>query len=78
MLVSGRVLFWLGVCMVFPSPKDWILEEPGISNRTSHKLPRHWLGALHASFQGHIQWLFLVPLNDGRDYRTPQKAIYMW
>ena len=25
-----------------------------------------------------IQWLFLVPLNDGRDYKTPQKAIYKW
>ena len=24
------------------------------------------------------QWLFLVPLNDGRDYITPQKAIYKW
>ena len=25
-----------------------------------------------------IQWLFLVPLKGGRDYITPQKAIYKW
>ena len=25
-----------------------------------------------------FQWLFLVPLNDGRDYITHQKAIYRW
>ena len=24
------------------------------------------------------QWLFLVPLKGGRDYITPQKAIYKW
>ena len=25
-----------------------------------------------------FQWLFLVPLKGGRDYKTPQKAIYKW
>ena len=25
-----------------------------------------------------FQWLFLVPLKGGRDYITPQKAIYKW
>ena len=24
------------------------------------------------------QWLFLVPIKGGRDYITPQKAIYKW
>ena len=26
----------------------------------------------------YCQWLFLVPLKGGRDYITPQKAIYKW
>ncbi len=31
-----------------------------------------------SKIQNLIQWLFLVPLKGGRDYITPQKAIYKW
>ena len=36
------------------------------------------LGGEGKIFISDYQWLFLVPLNDGRDYITPQKAIYKW
>ncbi len=26
----------------------------------------------------YIQWIFQVPVKGGRDYITPQKAIYKW
>ena len=36
---------------------------------------RGFIGILMSWF---IQWLFLVPVKGGRDYITPQKAIYKW
>ncbi len=42
----------------------------------SNNLPKHISSEFLATYFN--QWLFLVPIKSGRDYVTPQKAIYKW
>ena len=57
---------------IFSREKSWKMQITSNRNlSTDRNLPKKGGEAVS-------QWLFLVPLKGGRDYITPQKAIYKW
>ena len=73
-IVQLLVCIWYPILGVYLSlPKQSSRDEQAILEfPTSHPVESE------ENEQTIHQWLFLVPLKGGRDYITPQKAIYKW